>query len=161
MIRALDEDKDIKDIKISLKLSIVKPLHAKWLIEMYNQMTSSEGRDVCLKDWKVAGISDAAEKDLDGLPNLDPFHDIDPLATSDSLEEADDNESETERICISLFSLITMKSRNTKMKMETFFMYSMKKVMMNIFKFSLNDKRCNSSLIRCEGTCCVYKNLFL
>ena len=104
MIRALDEDKDIKDIKISLKLSIVKPLHAKWLIEMYNQMTSSEGRDVCLKDWKVAGISDAAEKDLDGLPNLDPFHDIDPLATSDSLEEADDNESETERnMYISLF----------------------------------------------------------
>ena len=96
MIHALDEGKDIKDIEISLKLSIVKPLHAKWLIEMYNHMTSSEGRDVCLKGWKVAGISDAAEKGLDGLPNLDPFHDIDPLATSDLLEEVDANESETE-----------------------------------------------------------------
>ena len=96
MIHALDEGKDIKDIEISLKLSIVKPLHAKWLIKMYNHMTSSEGRDVCLKGWKVAGISDAAEKGLDGLPNLDPFHDIDPLATSDLLEEVDANESETE-----------------------------------------------------------------
>ena len=101
---------------------------------MYNYMTSSEGRDVCLKGWKVAGILDAAEKRLDGLPNLDPFHDIDPLAASDSLEEVDGNESETERSMYFLLSLMTMKSRNTKMKMETFLMYSMKKVMMNKFK---------------------------
>ena len=97
VIRALDESKDIKDVEISLKLSIVKPLYAKWLIEMYNHMTSSEGRDVCLKGWKVAGILDAAGKGLEELPNLYPFHDIDPLATSDSLEEVDGNESETER----------------------------------------------------------------
>ena len=75
----------------------MKPLHAKWLIEMYNHMTSSEGRDVCLKGWKVAGILDPAEKRLDGLPNLDSFYDIDLLAASDLLEEYDGNESETER----------------------------------------------------------------
>ena len=28
---------------------------------------------------------------------MDPFHDIDPLATSDLLEEVDDNKSETEQ----------------------------------------------------------------
>ena len=75
----------------------MKTPHAKWLIEMCNHMTSSEGRDVCLKGWKVAGILDASEKGLDGLPSLDPFHDIDLLATSDSLEEVDGNESETEQ----------------------------------------------------------------
>ena len=96
VIRALDEGKDTKDVEISLKLSIVKPLHVKWLIEMYNHMIFSEGRDVCLKGWKVAGILDAAEKGLEKLPNLDPFHDIDPL-TSDPLEEVDGNESEMER----------------------------------------------------------------
>ena len=37
-------------------------------------------------------------------------------------------------ICISLLSSMTMKSRNTKMKIETFLMYSMKKLMMNKFK---------------------------
>ena len=95
--RALDECKDIKDVEISLNLSIVKPLHAKWLIEMYNHMSSSEGKDVCLKGWKVADILDDAEKGLKDIPNLDPFHDIDPLATSDSLEEVDSNHSETER----------------------------------------------------------------
>ena len=97
MIRALDEGKYIKDAEISLKLSVVKPPHTKWLIEMYNHMPSSEGRDFCLKGCKVAGILDAVEKRLDGLPNLDLFHDIDPLATSDSLEEVNGNESETER----------------------------------------------------------------
>ena len=82
---------------ISLKLSIVKPLHAKWLIEMYNHMISSERRDVCLNGWEVTGILDATEKVLDGLQNLDPFHDIDPLAISDSLEEVDGSKSKTER----------------------------------------------------------------
>ena len=97
MIRALDEGKDIKDVDISLKLLIVKPLHAKWLIEMYNHMTSSEGRDVCLKGWKIEGILDATEKGLDGLQNLDPFHDIDHLANSDSLEGFHGIESKTEQ----------------------------------------------------------------
>ena len=60
-------------------------------------MTSSEGRDVCFKGWKVTVILDATEKRLDGLQNSDPFHDINPLATSDALEEVDGNESETER----------------------------------------------------------------
>ena len=73
VIRALDEGKDIEDVETSLKLSIVKPLHAKWLIEMYNHMTSSEGRDVCLKGWKVAGILDAAEKGLEELPKMIHF----------------------------------------------------------------------------------------
>ena len=64
---------------------------------MYNNMTSSEGRGVCLKGWKVTGILDATQKGLDGLQNLDPFHDTDPLATSGSLEEVNGNESKTER----------------------------------------------------------------
>ena len=92
-------------------------------------------RDVCLKDWKVTGIFDATEKELDGFQNLDPFHNIDSLATSDSSEEVDGSESETKRdIYIYILSLMTMKSRNSKMKKKTFLMYSMKKVMMNKFK---------------------------
>ena len=99
VIRALDEGKDIKDIDISLKLSIVKPLHNKWLIEAYNHMTSSEEKDVCLKGWKVAGILDVNEKGLDGLQNLDPFYDIDIDITSPRQNE----------ICISFLSLKTAK----------------------------------------------------
>ena len=61
-------------------------------------------------------------------------------------------------ICLSLLLLMSMKIRNTKMKMETFFMYSEKKVMMNTFKLLYDDKRCNFSFIRRERTCFVYKN---
>ena len=49
-----------------------------------------------MKGWKNPGILDANEKGLRGLQNLDPFHDIDPLATSDSLEEVNGNGSITE-----------------------------------------------------------------
>ena len=49
VIRVLDDGKDMKDVNISLKLSIIKPLHTKWLIEMYNHMTSSEEKDVFFK----------------------------------------------------------------------------------------------------------------
>lgn len=78
----------------------VKKLKKSRLVSSYqlwNHVTSFGRRDVCLKGWKVAGILDATEKGLDGLLNLDLFHDIDPLATSDSLDEVDGNESETER----------------------------------------------------------------
>ena len=50
-----------------------------------------------MKGRTVTGILDTTEKGLDGLQNLDLFHDIDTLATSDSLEEVDGNESETEQ----------------------------------------------------------------
>lgn len=63
---------------------------------------------------------------LEGLRNFDPFHDIDPLSMSHSLEETDDNEPEAERIITSLLSLKeTMQSRNTKTGMETLSMYVM------------------------------------
>ena len=35
----LDKGKKIEEIDISMKLSILKPLHAKWLIDLYNCMT--------------------------------------------------------------------------------------------------------------------------
>ena len=62
-----------------MKLYVVKPLHAKWLIEMFNHMTSSEGSIVCLTGWKVSGVPNAVEKGLSEMPSLDPFNDLDPL----------------------------------------------------------------------------------
>ena len=46
---------------------------------MYNEMTSDDGKQVCLKGWQVAGIKDAVAKGMSGLPSLDPFNDIDPM----------------------------------------------------------------------------------
>ena len=48
----MNDGQEIDSIDIPLKLSIIKPLHAKWLIDMYNEMTSAGGREVCLKGCK-------------------------------------------------------------------------------------------------------------
>ena len=95
--RALDEGKDLNNIEVSLKLSVVKPLHAKWIIEMYDHMTSTAGKAVCLKGWEVTGMLGAVKKGLKELaPRIDPFNDIDPLA-SVSFENEDPLENALEK----------------------------------------------------------------
>ena len=89
--QALDAGTALSNIEVSLKLSTVKPLHAKWILEVYNHMTSAERKKVCLKGWDVAGISDAVKKGLKRMAHIDPFHDINLLAetsfeSEDSLE---------------------------------------------------------------------------
>ena len=66
----LDKGKNIEEIDISMKLSILKPLHAKWLIDLYNYMTSPDGQALQLEGWKVAGITEAVQKGLSGLPSI-------------------------------------------------------------------------------------------
>ena len=61
---AMEEGKEPETIELSLMLSNIKPLQAKWLIEMYNGMTSDDGRKVCLKGWQVSGIKAAVEQSL-------------------------------------------------------------------------------------------------
>ena len=80
--RAMDGNqfKSMEEIDIDLKLSILKPLHVSWLIELFDHMTSPTGKAVSLKAWEVAGITDAVKKGTSGLSSLDPFHDIDPLS---------------------------------------------------------------------------------
>ena len=41
---AMEEGKELETIEVPLKLSNIKPLHAKRLIEMYNEMASNEGK---------------------------------------------------------------------------------------------------------------------
>ena len=52
-------------------------------MEAYNHMTSSIGKDVCLKGWKECGMQEALENDLDD--NIDHFKDIDPIETADEV----------------------------------------------------------------------------
>ena len=66
----LDKGKNIEEIDISMKLSILKPLHAKWLIDLCNYMTSPDGQALSLEGWKVAGITEAVQKGLNGLPSI-------------------------------------------------------------------------------------------
>ena len=83
LIRSQDDGQDLESIAIDCKLLTVKPLHAKWVMEAYNHMTSSIGKDICLKGWKKSGIQEALKSDLED--NLDPFKDIDPIERADEV----------------------------------------------------------------------------
>ena len=58
-----------------MRCSILKPIHANWLVEMYNFFASTEGRGYILKGWEKAGIKSVVSG-TQILPPLDPFQDI-------------------------------------------------------------------------------------
>ena len=49
-------------------------------------MTSAKGNNIVLKGWKLAGITEAIQKDLSNLPALDPFSDTFPMINLDTVE---------------------------------------------------------------------------
>ena len=75
----LENDVELDDIGVDYRLSVLKPLHAKWLVELYNHMSTDEGEEIVANSWKKAGIFDAIKLGSSGLPSLDPFADICPL----------------------------------------------------------------------------------
>lgn len=68
----LESGKQLEEIEVDFRLSVIKPLHATWLIAMYNYFTTNKGMEVITKGWKKSGITGL----LDGttvLPDEDPF----------------------------------------------------------------------------------------
>ena len=70
-----DSRVNFKDVNVECKLSVLKPIHATWLVEMYNYVTSAQGRIHVLKGWEKAGIKGVV---MGGevLPPVDPYRDI-------------------------------------------------------------------------------------
>ena len=83
--KKLENGVPLEDIEIKFPLSVMKPLQASWIIDLYNAFTGPHGRKVFIPGWKKSGISDAVKLGSTGLPNLDPFHDIDPMVTYDEV----------------------------------------------------------------------------
>ena len=79
---ALHVGTKLKDINIKFHLSVIKPLHAKWLIEYYNRISSEAGIKVFVNGFKLAGIHDAIRSGNSSLQSIHPFNDIAPLADS-------------------------------------------------------------------------------
>ena len=77
----LDNGKQIEEVDTKLQLTRLKPLHAEWLVELFNHMTTIQGKEIIMSGWKVSGIIEAIKKASARLPSLDPFNDLDPLLT--------------------------------------------------------------------------------
>jgi len=49
--KQVDSGVNFKDVNVDLKLSIWKPIHATWLVELYNFLTSAQRRVHVSKGW--------------------------------------------------------------------------------------------------------------
>ena len=71
-----------------LTLSVLKSLHAGWLIDAYDHLTSEVGRKIIANGRQAAETTSALSKGVQGLPTLGPFDTIDPL-----VNHADESDS--------------------------------------------------------------------
>ena len=60
-------------------------MHAKWLVEYYNHISSEAVTEEIVNGFKLAGINDTIRSGKSSLQSIDPFNDIAPIA--DSLSE--------------------------------------------------------------------------
>ena len=66
---------DCTDINVDLRLTVLKPLHTVWLVDLYNHLSSLVGVGHIAKGWEKAGISGLLDGQTD-LPPEDSFTDI-------------------------------------------------------------------------------------
>ena len=71
--KQLDVGTRLDEIVIKLQLSLLKPLHAAWIVDFYSEMASVKGIQIIASGWRAAKE----------LPPIDPFHYIDPLIFED------------------------------------------------------------------------------
>ena len=85
----LEKGLTVDEIDVKTPLTTMKPLHAKWIINLYDEITFEKGKEIILNCWKAAGTLDTVEMGFANLKCLDPFNDIDPLGW-DSVSFKDD-----------------------------------------------------------------------
>ena len=84
--KKLDEVVNIDAVNVKLRLTALKPLHAQWIVDFYNEMTTVKRKPIIESGWRAAGITDAIRIGSKNLPAIDPFHDIDPLIDGNTAE---------------------------------------------------------------------------
>ena len=83
----LENAEKLENINISFKITVLKPLHAKWLVEFYNHITSGEKREIITLGFERAGITHALKLGSSNLPELDPFAEFSTLVSGDELAD--------------------------------------------------------------------------
>ena len=68
----LEDGSSVYDVQVPLKLSVIKPIHAKWLLGLHDHLRNSS--DTIVKGFAMAGVKDALMMEL---PLEDPIADPD------------------------------------------------------------------------------------
>lgn len=63
------------EVNVDLRLTALKPLHASWLVDLYNHLGSDIGRRHIAKGWEKASIAQLLDESF-SLPPEDPFEEI-------------------------------------------------------------------------------------
>ena len=59
-----------ENVKVDMRISVLKPLHAKWITSFYDKMQSRS--DIIINGWKRSGITDFIQCDV-SKKKEDPF----------------------------------------------------------------------------------------
>ena len=78
--RQLDAGIPFEEADVKLRRSVMKPIHAHWMIELYNHMTTRKGKKNIMSGWRAAGTHDAVckvriKKITNNFSDLDPILD--------------------------------------------------------------------------------------
>ena len=75
MSKHLRAGKVAADVEVSLKLSVIKPLHAKWIFGLYN--TLKDHKEIAIHGFRSAGITDAIKNAKDMVEKVqNPFKEV-------------------------------------------------------------------------------------
>ena len=60
MLQLLNRGVEVQDVKVDVRLSTIKPLHARWIIDMYKHLKDS--KELVLSGFRKAHISEAVSE---------------------------------------------------------------------------------------------------
>ena len=102
----------LEDVEVKLRLTTLKPLHADWIIEFFDEMTTNKGNEIIENGWLSSGITDAINLGLENLPSLDPFDELDPMMKEIENEAESNVLRMTAIACLSAEKLAILGSNN-------------------------------------------------
>ena len=75
MLKQLRAGKAAADVQVSLKLSVIKPLHAKWMADLCN--TLKDDKEMVINGFRNTGITEVIENAKDMVEKIEnPFKEV-------------------------------------------------------------------------------------
>ena len=68
----MEDGRNVSDVHVPLKLFIIKPIHAKLLLDLYDYLRKLS--EAIIKGFEMAGIIEALEMEV---PSVNPIPDLD------------------------------------------------------------------------------------
>ena len=81
---------------VKLLMSTLMPLHAGWIVDFCNEITTPNGMEIIESGWITSGVQNAIKLGSKGLPPIDTFENVGPLINEN---EASNEANQVQAIC--------------------------------------------------------------